>query len=150
MAIFPILFYVAAWVVTIVVVNAEGASFFLELTRFTLLFSVGCQGVWAFFGHFFMSERVAKHIGWQSNNFQKEIAFANLGYGVLGLLCFLASSLWLATAIGFTIFSLGAAYVHVRDMLNTKNFALGNAGPIFYIDILAPLTLWVGLLVSIA
>jgi hypothetical protein len=41
----------------------------------------------------------------------------------------------------FSIFMLGAAVGHVRSMLAEHNFAPGNAGYIFWYDILAPLFL---------
>ena len=45
---------------------------------------------------------------------------------------------WLATIIVYSIFMLGAAVGHVRSMLAEHNFAPGNAGCIFWYDILAP------------
>jgi hypothetical protein len=45
---------------------------------------------------------------------------------------------WLATIIVLSIFMLGAAVGHVRSMIAEHNFAPGNAGYIFWYDILAP------------
>jgi hypothetical protein len=68
------------------------------------------------------------------------VAVTNLAFGVLGLLCArLRGTFWYATAIGQGIFLLGASVVHAREMIKEKNFNPGNAGPIFYFDILLPL-----------
>jgi hypothetical protein len=37
-----------------------------------------------------------------------------------------------------SIFTLGAAVGHVVQMVSAHNFAPGNAGPIFYTDIIIP------------
>ena len=109
----------------------------------------GLGGVWVFLGHFFSSDRVAEFIGWpRGNPFQKEVAFTNLSIGLLGLLCFwFRGDFWTATAIGSSIFSFGAAYVHIRDMYENKNYAPGNTGPVLYVsDILVPAAILVLLL----
>ena len=66
----------------------------------------------------------------------------HISYGVLGVT---ASSFerpyTLAAIIAFSIFMLGAAAGHVRSMVRDHNFAAGNAGYIFWYDILAPLLL---------
>jgi hypothetical protein len=48
---------------------------------------------------------------------------------------------WLATIVVFSIFMLGAAVGHVRSMVAERNFAPGNAGFIFWYDLLAPILL---------
>ena len=59
---------------------------------------------------------------------------------MLGLLSArLRGLFWLATAPSHTIFMLGGAGVHPREMVKEKNFNPGNAGAVFYYDILAPL-----------
>ena len=83
-------------------------------------------------------------IGWAPSPFQKEIAGANLGIG-LGAVA--ASMLGAPAAWAMTIMAAGflwsAAAVHVSDMVRRKNFAINNAGPIFWWDILTPLTLFI-------
>lgn len=150
MAIIPIILYLAAWVLAIIGHYSGGEAFPYELVRYLLLLSVGVQGIWAFIGHFFYSKDTAKHAGWQSGPFQSEVAFSNLSYGVLGVLGFWLQNVWFATTLGVTILMLGAAYTHVVDMVKKKNFAPGNAGPIFYLDILIPLTLWIAIWVHFA
>ncbi|WP_323172473.1 DUF6790 family protein [Natrialba sp. PRR66] len=108
-----------------------------------LVVTVGFQGIWAFLGHYFKADMVAALIGWPAGNpFQTEIAFANLAFGILGLLCVVyRGEFWIATAIGISIFLLGAASVHIRDIRERGNLNPANAGGILVTDILTPLAL---------
>jgi hypothetical protein len=110
-----------------------------------LVIVVGLQGLWAFLGHYFRSDEIAAFIGWPANNpFQKEVAFGNLAFGVLGVLClWFRGGFWIATAIGISVFMLGAAIVHVKDIRETQNRSPGNAGAILWTDVLTSLVLLV-------
>ena len=114
-----------------------------------LVINVGISGLYAFMGHAFSSKKVAEYIGWPSGNpFQFEVAVTNLSFGILGVLCiWFRDNFWIATVIGFSVFALGAAYVHIRDIIKNKNYSPGNAGPPLYSDILKPVFL-VGLLIA--
>lgn len=108
-----------------------------------LAVTVGLQGIWAFLGHYFKAEEIATLIGWPTGNpFQTEVAFANLAFGTLGLLCVpFQGEFWLATAIGISIFLLGAASVHIREIRKQGNLNPANAGGILLTDILTPVVL---------
>ncbi|ELY95404.1 DUF6790 family protein [Natrialba taiwanensis] len=108
-----------------------------------LVVTVGIQGIWAFLGHYFRAETVAALIGWPAGNpFQTEIAFANLAFGILGLLCVVyRGEFWIATVIGISIFLLGAASVHIRNIREQGNLNPANAGGILVTDILTPIVL---------
>ncbi len=114
-----------------------------------LVISVGFGGIWAFIGHSFLSAQVAANIGWAPGNpFQSEVAFANLSIGILGVLCYwIRDNFWTATVISSSIFLLGAAYVHIINMIQFSNYAPGNAGSVLYMDILNPIILIVLLIV---
>ncbi|HTX61333.1 MAG TPA: DUF6790 family protein [Methanobacterium sp.] len=108
-----------------------------------LFVMVGIGSIWAFIGHVFMSDVIAATIGWPAGNpFQLEVGVANLTYGVLGILCLkFRDNFQLATVIAVSIFYLGAAYIHVTNIMQTGNLAPGNAGYALYIDILVPIIL---------
>lgn len=108
-----------------------------------LLIGTGFSSLFSFVGHGFKSEAVAEYIGWPAGNpFQWEVAVSNLSYGVLGVLCFwLRGDFWLATIIAVSVFLLGAAYGHIRDIIVNRNLAPGNAGPPLYSDIIKPIVL---------
>jgi hypothetical protein len=68
------------------------------------------------------------------------VGFASLGFAVVGLLAFRGSfDLRLAAVVGPAMFLRGAAAGHVHQMIAADKFAPGNAGVIFYTDILIPL-----------
>lgn len=115
-------------------------SFLLAL----IVSNIGLKGLYAFLGHFFKSDEVAAGIGWPAGNpFQKEIAFTNLSLGVLGILSiWLHGSFWLATIIAHSVFTWGAAYVHLEELTKRKNINLYNAGPVLYFDLLLPFLLF--------
>jgi hypothetical protein len=71
---------------------------------------------------------------------QTELGLASLGFAVVGFLAFRGGfDLRLAAVTGPALFTLGAAGVHIHDMIAAGNFAPGNAGTVFYTDILVPI-----------
>ena len=105
-----------------------------------VLFTIGFGFFYNFVVHTFFGEMSARFIGWEDSPFQTELGFASLGFAVVGLLAFRGSfDLRLAAVVGPSLFLLGAAGVHVHHMITAGNFAPGNAGVIFYTDILIPI-----------
>ncbi len=141
----PVLFFGIALAIAARAKDGDRAA---AMLRAVLLLSVGIQGVWAFLLHRFLSAEVAAYIGWNTSPFQHEIAFANLGFAVGGILSWFYPAFRAGTAVGIAIFMAGAASVHVDDMIRYGNFALGNAGPIFVADIVVPITLIACLVMS--
>jgi hypothetical protein len=107
----------------------------------SLIINVGAGGLYAFIGHAFFADRVARFIGWAKGNpFQFEVAVTYLALSALGFVSiWLRDKFWIAAIIAYSIFMLGAAYGHTREMIEKKNFSEGNAGPTFFIDIMNPL-----------
>ncbi|MFH1985137.1 MAG: DUF6790 family protein [Pseudomonadota bacterium] len=114
------------------------------LLLWLLVIKIGLGGLWAFMGHYFKPDDIARYIGWPAGNpFQKEVAFTNLALGTCGLLCFFfRDGFWLATIVFASVFLLGAFSVHLKDQKESGNKNPGNAGPVFFADILVPLALW--------
>jgi hypothetical protein len=104
-----------------------------------LLFSIGVSFFYNFVMHTFFGEMAARFIGWEDSPFQLEVGFASLGFSVVGFLaCRRSFDLRLAAVVGPALFLLGAAGGHLYQMVASHNFAPGNAGVIFYTDILVP------------
>jgi hypothetical protein len=104
-----------------------------------LFFSIGVSFFYNFVMHTFFGEMSAKFIGWADSPFQLEVGFASLGFAVVGFLAFRGSyDLRLAAVVGPSLFLLGAAGGHIYRMIVDGDFAPGNAGIIFYTDILIP------------
>jgi hypothetical protein len=108
-----------------------------------LVVSVGLVSVVFFISHTVIADTTAASIGWPAGNpFQYEVAVANLTIGTLGILCYwIRENFWIATVIAFSVQWLGAAVVHIREIVVAANYAPNNAGLTFYLDILMPVML---------
>jgi hypothetical protein len=110
------------------------------LLAYYCLMPIGLCLLYNFVMHVFFAEMAAKFIGWQNSPFQYEVGFASLGFGIVGLLAFRGSfDLRLAAIVGPACFLLGAAGGHVYQMIHARNFSPGNAGVVFWTDLLIPL-----------
>jgi hypothetical protein len=111
-----------------------------ELFSYFLLFSIGFSYLYNFVVHVFFGKLAASFIGWEDSPFQLEVGFASLGFAAIGFLAFKGGfDLRLAAIVGPVCFLWGAAGVHVYQMITAHNFAPGNAGVIFYSDVLLPI-----------
>jgi len=144
----PIILYVVALILGFLGVGLPGGAGDLgPLGQWILFLALGLTSLWSANAHAFATERVANSIGWPASPFQKEIAGANLGIG-LGAI----AAAFIGRPAGWAIFVVGASFLwsaaatHVWDMVKSKNFAINNAGPIFWWDIITPLTLLIVLL----
>jgi hypothetical protein len=105
-----------------------------------LLFSIGLASLYNAVFHIFFGKLAASYIGWADSPFQLEVGFASLGLAVVGIMAFKRSfDFRLAAIIGPACFLWGAAAGHIYQMIAAHNFAPGNAGIIFYSDLLVPL-----------
>ncbi|MDQ3966697.1 MAG: hypothetical protein M3246_09690 [Actinomycetota bacterium] len=113
------------------------------LLLWLLVINTGLGGIWAFIGHTVFAGQVAESIGWPAGNpFQTEVAVANLAVGTLGILSYwIRGNFWTAAVIATSIWLLGAAAIHLVEIVAAGNYNPGNAGLIFYLDILGPLLL---------
>ncbi|MBB70802.1 MAG: hypothetical protein CMF50_00185 [Legionellales bacterium] len=113
-----------------------------RLFAYLLLFAVGIQGVWAFIMHAYFPDLAANFIGWLQSPFQFEVAAANLGFGVIGILAFSSNlSFRAATVFSFSCFAIGAAAEHIIQLYGHGNHAPDNAGVILYTDVAIPVVL---------
>jgi hypothetical protein len=107
---------------------------------FYVLFVIGFTFLYNFVMHVFFGDVAASFIGWENSPFQAEVGWASLGFAVIGFLAYKSGfEMRLAAIVGPACFLLGAAGGHVYQMIAAGNFAPGNAGVIFYTDILVPL-----------
>lgn len=142
---FTLTFLVLGLLASAVALTASGAwnrreAIVETLLAYFLFFSIGLSFFYNFVMHVFFGEMSARFIGWEDSPFQAEVGFASLGFAVVGFLAFRGSAgLRLAAVVGPACFLWGAAGGHVVQMIEANNFAPGNAGVIFYTDILIPL-----------
>ncbi|WP_156898115.1 DUF6790 family protein [Methylocapsa acidiphila] len=111
-----------------------------RLLAWILLLPIGLTGVWAGLLHIFFPTVAAAYIGWQVSPFQFEVGMADLAIGATACLAFWRGLEFKEAAIcAASVFLLGDAVGHIRQMLSSGNFKPGNAGTPFYMDIICPL-----------
>ena len=104
------------------------------------LYGIGLTFLYNWVMHVFFGAEAAAYIGWADSPFQAEVGWASLGFAALGLLGWrMGYEMRLAAVVAPACFLLGAAVGHVEQMVSAHNFAPGNAGIIFWTDILVPL-----------
>lgn len=119
--------------------NKKGRRYKVILLYF-IIFVIGLNGILDFFAHTVYAVQTAESIGWPPNNpFQTEVAFANLSYGIAGILSiWLRGRFWLATIITSGVFLFSAGAGHIYQMIANHNYAINNAGLILYTDLFTP------------
>lgn len=116
-----------------------GAVVVDRLLAWYVFFSIGVTYFVNFIFHVFFGQMSAAFIGWADSPFQFEVGTASLGFSVAGFLAAFGSfDRRLVAVVGPGLFMLGAAGGHVYQMIAAHNFAPGNAGTFFYMDILIP------------
>jgi hypothetical protein len=110
------------------------------LFAYFLLFNIGLSYLVNFVMHVFFGEVASRFIGWPWSPFETEVGFASLGFSLVGFLAFRGSyGLRTAAIVGPSMFLFGAAGGHVYQMIVAHNFEPGNAGLVFYMDIIIPI-----------
>ncbi|MCB1113799.1 MAG: hypothetical protein KDK62_03500 [Chlamydiia bacterium] len=122
-----------------------GTPFWKAYLSSGAFFMGGVQGVWAAFAHLLNPEKTARGIGWEKSPFQTEMGFTNLAIGITGLLSFFYPSWSVAVALIVAILFAGCAFVHIKDLIENKNTAPFNAGPMLLSTIITALTLFIAL-----
>ncbi|HUC19241.1 MAG TPA: DUF6790 family protein [Acetobacteraceae bacterium] len=142
---FPLTALVLGFIVAIIAAarakeSATGALVVEKLLSWYVFFSIGLSFLYNSVIHVFFGRMAASFIGWAVSPFQFEVGVASLGFAVVGFLAaWRGFELRLAAVVGPAIFLLGAAVGHVHQMIAAHNYAPGNAGIIFYMDIVVPL-----------
>lgn len=135
--------FVIAVIVTIVKLRRASARHEVMSGTYTLwgevlfyCFGLGMVYVWYF--HAFQPNIAAPSIGWKPSPFEWELAWAELGIGIIALF-----SLWrgydmrLAATLVSCTFLFGAAAQHIHEMTVMHNYAPGNAGAVLWFGDLA-------------
>jgi hypothetical protein len=141
---FPLTFLVIGFLVALAAIarapGPAGPALIVEkLLAWHVFFAIGVTYFYNFVMHVFFGEMSARFIGWADSPFQFEVGTASLGFAVVGFIAaFRSFDLRLAAIVGPGLFCLGAAAGHAYQMVTAHNFAPGNAGVIFYTDILIP------------
>ena len=139
---FFVLGLVAAWLALLREPRPWSRTEIVEaLFAWFLFFSIGLSFLYNFVMHVFFGEMTAAFIDWPDSPFQAEVGYASLGFAAVGFLAFRRDDpgLRLAAVLGPALFLWGAAGTHIYQMVTAGNFAPGNAGVVFWTDVLVPI-----------
>jgi hypothetical protein len=142
---FPLAFLVLGLIASLIAIAwspgpVDAATLVEKLISWHVFFAVGVTNLYNFICHVFFGKMAAAFIGWADSPFQFEVGMASLGFAAVAFLAaFRSFDLRLAAILGPSVFLLGAAAGHIHQMVTEHNFAPGNAGIIFYMDIVIPL-----------
>ena len=133
----PAFLMVAALLVA--AIRREGRATAERFLSWILLLPVGVTCLWAAIFHLFFPGVSAADIGWEPSPFQFEVGMADLAIGATAVASFWCSLPFKAAVVWVSsVFLLGDAVGHVYQMLSAGNFASGNAGTPFFMDVIAP------------
>lgn len=128
--------------------KARTKNRFIEVLLVWFLgFGIGIGSILSGLTQVISPEMIVQSVGWSNTPFLREVGFANISYGILGLLSIKYRSFWAPTIIAYTVFMWGAAIGHIYNVQQTGNLTAGNAGAVLYLDILMPI-LFIILLVA--
>ncbi|MFG3280418.1 DUF6790 family protein [Streptomyces sp. NPDC048111] len=101
--------------------------------------ALGCGSLWITFSFLAFPDAMADAIGFAHSPFQFEIAFANLGFALMGFRGASASPRErLTIGLGAAAFLWGATIGHVHQWFAHGDHAAGNTGGILADDVLIP------------
>lgn len=105
-----------------------------------ILYVIGICNLINFVFHVFLGDTAAEFIGWAQSPFQAEVGFASLGMGIAGIIAYKASLPFrFAAVIPPSIFCLGAAVGHIKQVIVADNFSSGNVGILLPSVIIIPI-----------
>lgn len=122
--------FVVAWILALTGTQAPGAvageASDVNSLRWMLFFT-GIIFLVSSLMHSVLAKKTAASIGWTTNGFQYEIAFASLG---MGLACLYAGQngkeAWIAVALPTFTFLFLAGVNHLVEIVREKNYAPNN------------------------
>ncbi|MFC1617736.1 DUF6790 family protein [Patescibacteria group bacterium] len=149
---YPIIYLVAIIASALYDIYASGRDPVESFLFYTIILGIGLNFTISFFMHYFNGDNIARGIGWAVGSpFQKELAWASLGIGLSAWLCiWFSGDYWIAPVVAASVFLLGAAYGHIKEIVVNKNVSPGNAGAVLYMDIILPVAAFVLLYLHLA
>ena len=122
--------FVAAWILSITNTEAPGSvtgeASDVNSLRWMLFFT-GIIFLVSSFMHSVLARKTAASIGWTTNGFQYEIAFASLGLGLAALYAGQnGKEAWIAVTLPTVTFLVLAGVNHVIEIFREKNYAPNN------------------------
>lgn len=116
----------------------------VKVMQLAVIYLIGWTSLGSGLMHLFFAKKIAGSIGFETNQFQQEVGFAGVSMGATALIVTAYDPpYWLAIILVSSLYRFGAAYVHVRDIIVNRNYAVNNTG-ILILDIIVPTGLLLG------
>ena len=112
------------------------------LLSYLIPLNIGVMALIIWIVNAFYASEAAKMMGWLTNSpFQFEVAVANLGFAIVGILSiWQRKGFWLATVLANSIYVLGCAWGHYR-LFHTHTTAMHHGSFLFIDSVLIPIIL---------
>lgn len=107
--------------------NGAGEHWGPVLVTNAVTFMVGWAGIGAGISHLFFGNRISKTIGFEKSPYELEVGFADLAFGIVGVLAASYSlEFALAVILMSSIYRVGCGIGHILSMIKNRNFAVNN------------------------
>ena len=144
----PVILFFIAIIIAIIQIAVSKKNLHLVhvveiFLHYMIPLNIGVMSLIAFIAHAFFSVRTALMIGWEANSpFQFEVAMANLGLGIVGILSiWLKRGFWLSTVISYVVLALGCAWLHLTMVANIGIAPLNYSIYLYANDLIIPIVL---------
>lgn len=97
-----------------------------------IIYAIGWAGVGAGISHIFFGDKISKSIGFEKSPYELEVGFADLSFGIVGLLAASYSTdYWLAIILVSSLYRIGCGFGHIKQIVQSHNFAVNNTAILF-------------------
>lgn len=92
-----------------------------------ITYMIGWAGMGTGISHVFFGDKISKSIGFEQNEFETEVGYISLSLGIVALLASSHSTqYWLAIILASSLYRIMCGYLHVRQIIKAKNYAVNN------------------------
>lgn len=112
-----------------------------ELLLNGVTYMIGWAGVGAGISHIFFGQSISKSIGFKATPYELEVGFADLSFGIVGLMARNQQpEFWLAVILVCGFYRIGCGIGHIKQIIQSKNYAINNTA-ILVLDFVVPVFL---------
>lgn len=120
--------------------NTPGFSLIDCFLTYFLILTAGVQSLLVGYFQIVQPELVNEYVGWIPCPLSTQLGLAHLAFGILGILCYWFKHEWrTATGVGYSLYLLMTAYVHIRSVYFVHTYELGHSGPTLLSDVFVPI-----------
>lgn len=97
-----------------------------------VVYMIGWSGIGAGISHIFFGGRISRTIGFDKSPYELEVGFADLAYGIAGVIAaHFSPDYWFAVILISSIYRVGCGIGHIRSIVRDKNYAINNTAILF-------------------